>query len=61
MIAQHKQTRVINMSRKREQLDFFEKETNQLLHTTRNNPTAGMPIEAERAVSSNGRCHHLII
>ena len=48
------------MSRKRRWLEKLEKEANRVLHTTGNDPTDGSPIVSKRAVSYDGRCHHLV-
>ena len=59
--AKQDQTLTIIVIQKSRQLENVEKEANQLLHETGSDPTAGLPIVAERAVNSDWRSHHLIV
>ena len=59
--ASHERTRTIDVPRKSRWLEKMEKGADQLPHKTGNDPTAGSPIVVKRALSSDGRCHGLIV
>ena len=58
---QHKRARTIDALRKHRRLEDVENEADRLLRKTGNDPTAGSLVVVECALSSDGRCKHLIV